>query len=62
MAGLLGSAGHATPASAAAIAALFMTFSVGFIRPPSLTLAQVGQLPTCFCERFMQYSARVRGC
>lgn len=41
MAALLGSAGHAGPNAAQRIAGLFVSFSVGFIRPPSLTYEQV---------------------
>ena len=41
MAALLGSAGHAGPSAAQRIAGLFVSFSVGFIRPPSLTYEQV---------------------
>lgn len=38
---LLGSAGHQSPKAAQIIASMFITFSVGFIRPPALSYAQV---------------------
>ncbi len=38
---LLGSAGHQSPKAAQVIASMFITFSVGFIRPPALSYAQV---------------------
>ena len=41
-AALLGSAAHTTPQAVGAIASFFLTFSVGFIRPPLLNLVQVG--------------------
>ena len=43
---LLGSAGHQSPKAAQVIASMFITFSVGFIRPPALSYAQVAHL-TC---------------
>ncbi|BDA49513.1 probable proteasome activator complex subunit 4 [Coccomyxa sp. Obi] len=44
---LLGSAGHQSPKAAQVIASMFITFSVGFIRPPALSYAQLelGTLP-----------------
>lgn len=42
---LLGSAGHQGPRAAEYIAHMFITFSVGFIRPPALSYAQVACCP-----------------
>ncbi len=42
VAALLGSAAHTSEKAVDAITSFFLTFSVGFIRPPQLNLAQVG--------------------
>jgi hypothetical protein len=47
IAALLGSAAHTSPHALQAITAFFLTFSVGFIRPPQLNLAQV-EVPLCY--------------
>jgi hypothetical protein len=45
---LLGSASHQTPQSVSAITAFFLTFSVGFIRPPELCQMQAS-MPCSGC-------------
>lgn len=40
-AALMGSGGHASPQAVAALSQAFITFAIGFIRPPALEYCQV---------------------